>query len=86
MTSTPQPLDIYALTFPDPSAARYVFTGFLPPLAATGVNVGKAGRAYPVQWQLQDSSGAYVSRLSAVYELFVNLDDGTVHQADFQLR
>jgi hypothetical protein len=44
----------------------HVFSGFLPPLVH-GLNMGRAGRTYPVKFQLTDpASGAFVSSLGAV--------------------
>jgi hypothetical protein len=46
---------------------RYNFIGFLPPVDNPPIiNIGKAGRTFPIKWQLKDANGNFISNLGVV--------------------
>jgi hypothetical protein len=68
VTATSQ--DGQAATASASYAVGYATSGFLPPVVtAVGgnpvINTGKAGRTYPLQWQLQDAAGDFIGTAGA---------------------
>ena len=54
----------------DPDSAEYVWSGFEGSVEDPDtVNVGKAGRTYPIKWRLRDADGNLISDLNAVESL-----------------
>lgn len=52
---------------------HFNYSGLLPPVEE--MNNGKAGRTYPVKWQLADANGSFIGDLSAVESIAVETSD-----------
>lgn len=58
----------YTISYqPGTLTISYNFSGYQPPVNnPPAINTGKAGRAYPVKWQLTGASGQHVTALAAI--------------------
>ncbi len=70
-TSTPAPTNTPTPTWtPGAGATCTFFDGFLPPVNnPEELNVGKAGKTYPIKWRCADAAGLPVSSLDVVASL-----------------